>query len=100
MANLAQFIERLKSTEQPGGTTLFDSTQVLFGSGLGSGSRHSNTNLPLILAGGGWQHGRHVDAERKQPLCNLYLSMLKRMGAEQDSFNRSSSTLTGLEAAS
>ncbi|PHS04788.1 MAG: hypothetical protein COA78_16070 [Blastopirellula sp.] len=97
MQNLARFIERLKSAEQPGGKSLLDTTQVLFGSGLGSGSRHSNTNLPLILAGGGWNHGQHIDARRKQPLCNLYLSMLQRMGAEQDYFNRSNSTLTGLE---
>jgi hypothetical protein len=98
MKNLARFVERLKSAEQPGGGSLLDSTQVLFGSGLGSGSRHSNTNLPLILAGGGWKHGQHIDAQRGQPLCNLYLSMLQRMGAEQDYFNRSLSTLTGLDA--
>jgi len=97
MTNLAKFVERLKSAEQPGGGSLLDSTQVLFGSGLGSGSRHSNTNLPLILAGGGWKHGQHIDAQRGQPLCNLYLSMLQRMGAEQDYFNRSLSTLTGLD---
>ena len=96
MKNLARFIQRLKTTELPGGGTLLDSTQVLFGSGLGSGSRHSNTNLPLILAGGGWRHGQHIDAQRRQPLCNLYLSMLQRMGAEQDQFNRSLGTLTGL----
>lgn len=98
MQNLARFVERLKSAQQPGGGSLLDSTQVLFGSGLGSGSRHSNTNLPLILAGGGWKHGQHIDAQRGQPLCNLYLSMLQRMGAEQDYFNRSLSTLTGLDA--
>ena len=98
MQNVARFIERLKSAEQPDGRSLLDTTQVLFGSGLGSGSRHSNTNLPLILAGGGWKHGQHIDAQREQPLCNLYLSMLQRMGAEQDYFNRSNSTLTGLEA--
>lgn len=98
MKNLARFVERLKSTEEPGGGSLLESTQVLFGSGLGSGSRHSNTNLPLILAGGGWKHGQHIDAQRGQPLCNLYLSMLQLMGAKQDYFNRSLSTLTGLDA--
>jgi hypothetical protein len=100
MTNLGRFIDRLKSTTQPGGESLLDTTQVLFGSGLGSGSRHSNENLPLILAGGGWKHGQHIDAQRGQPLCNLYLSMLQRMGAEQDYFNRSLSTLTGLNAMS
>jgi hypothetical protein len=98
MTNLARFIDRLKTTKQADGSSMLDSTQVLFGSGMGSGSRHSNDNLPLILAGGGWKHGQHIDGQRKQPLCNLYLSMLQRMGAEQDYFNRSNSTLTGLEA--
>jgi len=96
MQNLARFIGRLKATEDHNGRSMLDTTQVLFGSGLGSGSRHSNTDLPLILAGGGWKHGQHLDAGRKQPLCNLYLSMLQRMGAEQDYFNRSRSTFAGL----
>ena len=96
MKNLARFIERLKVTQDHNGRSLLDTTQVLFGSGLGSGSRHSNTDLPLILAGGGWKHGQHIDAGRKQPLCSLYLSMLRHMGMEQEYFNRSSSTLTGL----
>jgi hypothetical protein len=96
MENMAKFIERLKATKQADGSSMLDSTQVLFGSGLGSGSRHSNDNLPLILAGGGFHHGQHIDAQRKQPLCNLYLSMLQRMGAEQDYFNRSLSTFNGL----
>ena len=98
MKNFARFIDRLKTTKQADGSSMLDSTQVLFGSGMGSGSRHSNDNLPLILAGGGWKHGQHIDGQRKQPLCNLYLSMLQRMGAEQDYFNRSNSTLSGLDS--
>ena len=96
MENIADFIGKLKETKQADGTPLLKSTQILFGSGLGSGSRHSNDNLPILLAGGGYQHGQHIDGQRKQPLCNLYLSMLQRMGAEQDYFNRSLGTLTGL----
>ena len=96
MERLAHFIERLKDTKQADGTSLLSSTQVLFGSGLGSGSRHTNENLPIILAGGGFKHGQHVNGQNKQPLCNLYLSMLQHMGAEQDAFNRSQGTLTGL----
>jgi hypothetical protein len=96
MKNVAGFIERLKAERLPDDSSLLSHTQILFGSGLGSGSRHSNTNLPLILAGGGYQHGQHIDAQRQQPLCNLFLSMLQRMGAEQDYFNRSLDTFTGL----
>lgn len=96
MKNLGDFIERLKKTKQPDGSSMLDSTQVLFGSGLGSGSRHSNTNLPIILAGGSFEHGQHIDGQQRQPLCNLFLSVLQEMGAEQDYFNRSNGTLTGL----
>ena len=98
MENLGNFIERLKNSGQPDGSSMLDSTQVLFGSGLGSGSLHSNTNLPIILAGGGFQHGQHINGQQKQPLCNLFLSVLQEMGAEQDYFNRSTGTLTGLGA--
>ena len=97
MAQLARFIDRLLATKEADGSSMLDNTQVLFGSGLGSGSRHSNTNLPMILAGGGFKHGKHFDGQRKTPLCNLYLTMLQQMGAETDRFNTSNGTFTGLD---
>lgn len=96
MSQLARFITRLEETKQFDGSSLLDSTTVLFGSGMGSGSRHSSNNLPLIMAGGGWKHAGHLDMQNKQPLCNLYLSMLQHLGAEVDYFNTSTGTLTGL----
>jgi len=98
MTQLGRFIGKLKDTKQADGSAMLDSTLVLFGSGLGSGSRHTCTNLPLILAGGSFKHGQHIDAKSKQPLCNLYLSMLQQMGCKVDRFNTSSGTLTGLDA--
>lgn len=97
MEQFARFLARLESTTLPDGGTLLDSTQVLFGSGLGNGNRHTNTNLPLILAGGPHAHGQHLDLARAQPLCNLYLSMLQGLGCELEHFNLSTGTLTGLE---
>ena len=32
---------------------------VLFGSGMGNANAHTNINLPIILAGGGFKHGEH-----------------------------------------
>ena len=96
MEQLATFIQRLADTKEADGSSLLDSTMVLFGSGLGSGSRHTNNNLPIIFAGGGFKHGQHLDAKHKQPLCNLYLSMLQQLGCEVDRFNTSTGTLTGL----
>ncbi|MCB1122170.1 MAG: DUF1552 domain-containing protein, partial [Verrucomicrobiae bacterium] len=99
-AQLARFLGDLKRTQVEGESSLLDRTMVLFGSGMGNASSHSNRDLPLILAGGGFIHGEHKDfpkvGEKQTPACNLYLSMLQRFGLEIDHFGTSSGTLEGL----
>ncbi len=94
----ARFLAKLKSIEDGPGT-LLDHTMVLLGSGMGNANSHNNSNLPIILAGGGFRHGEHRAYPAKglgrQPLCNLYLAMLQRFGAEVETFGTSSSTLAG-----
>ncbi len=82
--------------KKEGGGSLLDSTMVLFGSNLGNANSHDWHNLPLLLAGGGFKHGQHVayDAKNNQPMCNLFVSMLQRMGVEAGSFGSSTGTLT------
>jgi hypothetical protein len=94
LSNFGYFMDRLKETKQADGSSLLDSTITLFGSGMGCGSRHTNENLPLIIAGGGLQHGSHIDVEHKEPLNNLYLQLLQSYGVETDYFNGSNQTLT------
>ena len=55
----------------------------------------------MFLAGGGFTHGQHLhfDPKDPRPLCNLYLSMLQRLGIEADQFGSSKGTLTGLSMA-
>jgi hypothetical protein len=74
---------------------------VLLGSNLGNAAVHETNNLPVLLAGGGFKHGQHLhfDQENPPPLCNLYVSMLQRLGIEADKFGSSAGTLTGLEMA-
>lgn len=95
----ARFLDKLKLIEDGAGT-LLDHSMVLFGSGMGNANSHTNTNLPIILAGGGFKHGEHKAYPAKDPdrqmLCNLYLSMLHRFGAEVERFGTSTGTLTGL----
>jgi hypothetical protein len=100
----ARFLERLRSMRQPNSDeTLLDSTMALFGSGMGNANSHTNNDLPIILAGGGFKHGRHVrlpsESRRRIPLCNLYVSMLQRFGVPTDRFGTSSGSLPGLELA-
>jgi hypothetical protein len=83
------------------GERLLDRTMVLYGSNMGDANIHDNTNLPILLAGGGFRHGQHVVFRRDNnlPLCNLFVTMLQRMGIESDSFASSTGTVTGLELA-
>ena len=39
----------------------------------------------------------HFDPQNPPPLCNLYVSMLQRLGIETDKFSSGTKTLTGLE---
>lgn len=97
MKAVRDLLTKLEQTKE-GGVSLLDRTMVYFGSNLGSGSTHATKNLPILLAGGGFQHGRHLafDAAKGPPLCNLYVSMLQRLGIEADKFGSSTGTLTGL----
>jgi hypothetical protein len=87
-----KFLGRLQSI-QDGEGTLLDATSVLFGSGIGNGNSHTNSDLPIIVAGGGYKHGDFKKVEtkgiKKVRLCNLYVDLAQRMGVETDSFGNS-----------
>jgi len=98
---LGDFLRELAGKSEGGGN-LLDSTMVLYGSNLGNANSHSSTNLPLLLAGGGFKHGQHLVAGQETnnvPLANLFVQMLQQMGQEVDSFgSSSSSSVPGLES--
>ena len=65
-------------------------------SDLGNAKAHDPSNLPIILAGGGYKHGRYVahDRHSNTPLCNLVVTLLQRLGVETDRFVSSTGSLT------
>ena len=89
-ATYARFAEKLAGTTE-NGASLLDTTQVLFTSNLGDASAHSSSNLPVLLAGGGFKHQGHVTYGTGvgKPLCNLYVRMLQQFGIEADHFGSS-----------
>ena len=94
---LSRCLRRLDSVREPNADgTLLDNTIVLFGSGMGYGGTHSNRNLPILVAGGGFRHRGHVDSRggssANMPLCNLFVTLLQRFGVERDQFNTSTGT--------
>jgi hypothetical protein len=97
---LAGFLAVLSETKEES-ESLLDRTMVLYGTCMGSANSHSNVNLPVLVAGGGFKHGQHLafDTENNYPLTNLYVSMLQRLGIETDRFSTSTGTMRGLEMA-
>jgi len=77
---------------------LLDRTMVLFGSNMGDANTHDNTNLPILLAGGGFKHGQHLAFKRDTnlPLSNLFVSLLQRLGIDSNQFGSSTGTVSGL----
>ena len=80
-----------------GNGNLLDNTVVLYGSS--NSNTHNNLNYPLVLAGGrnlGLKHGEHRRFDEGIPLSNLYLTLLHRMGIEQEKFADSNGEMTEL----
>lgn len=88
------YMKRMKDSGDAG-SSLMDHTFSVLGAAMGNASSHNATNLPLIVAGGGLRHGRHLayDPTDPPPLCNLWVNALQHVGLETDRFGSSTSTL-------
>jgi hypothetical protein len=98
VAQFARMIEKMKAIKEGEGT-LLDNSMVMFGSSFSDGNRHDPDNLPILLAGrggGSITPGRHLAAQGQVPLCNLYLSMLRRNAMELESFGDSNGEIADL----
>ncbi|MEW4561810.1 DUF1552 domain-containing protein [Bremerella sp. JC770] len=113
-----RFANKLKATPEPAGEgNMLDNTLLLLGSA--SSAFHLSRNYPLVLAGGksmGFKHGQFLNFAgdsafrggwikgepepykmrldyEDQPLANLYVTMLQRLGVETDTFADSTGTM-------
>ncbi len=94
-AQLAYMLDRMRSINEGNGT-LLDNSMILLGSSISDGDRHNPSNLPIILAGRGGhtiKTGQHIASPHETPLCNLYASMLDRMGTPVERFGDSDGKL-------
>jgi uncharacterized protein DUF1552 len=94
----AYLLGKLKSIREGPGSVL-DSAMIVYGSGISDGDRHNHDELPIVMAGKGGgtiKAGRHLMVG-PQPLNNLYLSMLERMGVPLDRLGDSTGRLGKLD---
>ena len=93
MMQTARFLEKLKSTKTKTGGTLLDQTVCMITSSLSINKEegpHGMKNNPVIVAGGGFEHGKHIKFNGTDNRNNVYLAALQHLGVEIDSFATSS----------
>ena len=93
MMQTARFLDKLKSTKTKVGGTLLDQTVCLITSSLSINKEegpHGMKNNPVVVAGGGFEHGKHIKFNGTDNRNNVYLAALQHLGVEIDSFATSS----------
>jgi hypothetical protein len=96
---VAGFLGNLKSIQE-GDSCLLDNSMIVYGAGLADGNRHSHDDLPTLIAGRGGNFikpGRRIVYRKETPMCNLFATMMDRMGVETDYFGDSTGRLEGLD---
>jgi Protein of unknown function (DUF1552) len=99
MEQFAWFLQEMDRTRDVDGNSLLHNSMLVIGCANADGNRHTHVNLPIVLAGGGGgtlTTGRYVRFD-SQPMCNLYLSMIDRLGVRGvERFGDSTGRLEGL----
>jgi len=99
LQQFAGWIEKMKATQE-GDSNLLDNSMIVYGAGLSDGNKHLHEDLPTLIAGRGGNYikpGRRVVYRKETPMCNLFLTMMDRMGVHVDDFGDSSGRLEGLD---
>jgi hypothetical protein len=100
-AQFANWLTKLKSIKE-GDATLLDNSMIVYGAGLSDGNRHTHEDLPTLIAGragGYFKPGRRIVCRRETPMCNLFITMMERMGVKMEYFGDGTRPLEGLNHA-
>jgi hypothetical protein len=99
MEQFAQWVTKLKAAQEGNGS-LLDNSMIVYGAGLSDGNAHTHHDLPTLIAGRGGNFiktGRRVVYRKETPMCNLFLTMMDRMGTRMDHFGDATGHLNGLD---
>ncbi|HEY1068358.1 MAG TPA: DUF1552 domain-containing protein [Pirellulales bacterium] len=91
----AKLLDKMRNVKE-GESTLLDNSMILMGCGMSDGNSHDPNNLPILLGGKGGgtiNSGRHIQSEKGTPLCNLYATMLDKLGVPVERFGDSTKPL-------
>ena len=93
MTFFAEFLERLRTSEDADGSML-DSSMIVYGAGMADSNSHYSRDLPILLAGNVSHGGYHLQYPEGTPLSNLHLSLLDKLGTPIESLGDSSGRLS------
>jgi hypothetical protein len=99
MKQFALWIGKMKSIKE-GDRSLLDNCMIVYGAGLSDGNRHLHEDLPTMIVGRGGNYiktGRRVVYRKETPMCNLFLSMMDRMGVHMEHFGDATGRLQSLD---
>jgi hypothetical protein len=93
----ARFIAKMKATPDGDGS-LLDHSVIVYGSGLSDGNRHTHEDLPVLMVGrgAGFRSGTHIVYPKGTPMTNLYLTLLDRMGVQEEKLGDSTGQIEHL----
>jgi hypothetical protein len=93
----AGFIKKMKETPDGDGS-LLDHSIIVYGSGLSDGNRHTHEDLPILVLGhgGDFRMGSHLAYPKGTPLTNLFLTVLDRVGVQQETIGDSTGRIEHL----
>jgi hypothetical protein len=89
ITQLAALLEKMDRVQEAQGRSLLDNSLVLFSSEISDGNSHSHDDLPVLLAGsqgGRLRTNRHLRYQRREPIADLFLSILDGYGVSLDTF--------------
>ncbi len=85
---LAYLLSGLKNSPEGDGSNVLENTMVYFSSEIEDGNSHSHGNMPILVAGHGggtMPVGEHLRFDG-DPLGNLFVDMLQKLGMDVNSF--------------
>jgi hypothetical protein len=89
------FLDKLDNMPEAGGSVL-DNSIILFGSNMSDSNKHNNDPLPNAIFGhgaGAIRGGQHLAYPKDTPHANLLLTLLNRVGVDEESFGDSAGVL-------
>ena len=102
VSQMAYLCGRLDAMPEGEGTVL-DHSCLMFISNMTSGSKHDNSKLPIVLAGGlggTLETGRVLsysdESDDNRKACSLYLSLMDRMDVKLQQFGDAETRLAGI----